>query len=177
MLGNVLDSIISRIPIVLKNKLKLHVVLLFLILFMFQIMIVQLCCDIIDLDIQIVCIWKNYFLIYSIIPMPSFYSVRFANCQNMQEPIVLFKGKKYLILLLSYIVISRGPLESIKLQELDGLYPWLMITLEQPSCTLWKKNLKLVLYFRNSIPWSKTSFKQKLGYSGLIMIENTLTQT
>ena len=56
MLGNVLDSIISRIPIILKNKLKLHVALFFLILFMFQIMIVQLCCDIIDLDIQIVCI-------------------------------------------------------------------------------------------------------------------------
>ena len=68
--------------------------------------------------------------------MTSFFNVRFANCQNMQEPIFLFKGKKYLFLLLSYIVISRGPLESIKVQELDGLYPLLMITLEQPSCTL-----------------------------------------
>ena len=27
----------------------------------------------------------------------------------MQDPIFLFKGKKYIFLLLSYIVISRGP--------------------------------------------------------------------
>ena len=66
--------------------------------------------------------------------MPSFFSVRFVSCQNMQEPIFPFKGTKYLILL-PCIMIFGVPLESITLQGLDGLYPLLMITLEQPRLT------------------------------------------
>ena len=54
----------------------------------------------------------------------------------MQEPIFLFKGTKHLIILLSYIMIFGVPLESITLQQLDGLYPLLMMTLEQLGFTL-----------------------------------------
>ena len=56
MLENALDSFFLRFLIILKKKHLSCCSALFPVSFMLQIIIVQLCCDTMDLDIQISCI-------------------------------------------------------------------------------------------------------------------------